>query len=212
MRNSVTVVDYGASNMANVIRALEHVGASVRVADNERQVANAGRLVLPGVGAFGKSMEALSSRGLDQAILEHCKKGNLLLGICLGMQMLMGKSWEFGEFRGLNLIEGDVKKFSQEGEDGVRYKVPHVGWSDLDWSNSTKMSKSVPKNVSMYFVHSYFARTKHERETLAICRYAGQDFSAVVGRGNVIGCQFHPEKSGKLGLRILKNFCMLDPS
>ena len=207
----VTVIDYGVGNLLSVSRALEHCGARVTITSDAAVILNSARVVLPGVGAFADGMAALQAKGLDAVVRQVAATGTPLLGICLGMQMLMDESEEFGLTSGLGLIPGRVVKIPAGSETGAQHKIPHIGWSDLllsaqhdSWQGS--LLADVEPSEAVYFVHSYMAEPTLPEHRLADCRYGGISISAVVKRDNVMGCQFHPEKSGDVGLKVLKSF------
>ena len=212
--NSVTVLDYGMSNLLNVVRAFEHLGSTVRVAETTEQAQDAERLVLPGVGAFASGMRELKARGFDQAVCEHAARQRPLLGICLGMQMLLDVSEEFGSHAGLGLIPGRVVPVPPLAADGRPHKIPHIGWSGLHpttagaaWPGS--LLAGLPEGAAVYFVHSFMAAPIDPVHRLADCFYDGQPICAAIQKEVMVGCQFHPEKSGEVGLAILRNFCCL---
>jgi glutamine amidotransferase len=210
----VTVVDYGIGNVMSVRRAFEHFGAEVVLTDSPAQIAEADRLVLPGVGAFADGMQGLRSRGLEEPIKRNIARDRPFLGICLGMQMMLDASEEFGEHTGLGIIPGKVVAIPAVGTDGKPHKIPHIGWSPLvvppherRWDR-TLLDGVVP-GANVYFVHSFTAAPANPDHRLADCHYDGVVISASVARGNVYGCQFHPEKSGTVGLKIIANFLSL---
>lgn len=207
----VVVVDYGVGNLLSVARALEKVGATVEFSDSPRVIKQAGSLLLPGVGSFEHGMYELKQRGLDDALKEYALNERPFLGICLGMQMMFDYSNEFGEHHGLGLLPGKVIAIPKLGTDGLPHKIPHIGWSPLfihparqDWSESI-FEYTLP-GANVYFVHSFTALPDNPAHRLADCNYDGCLISAAVQAGNKFGCQFHPEKSGKVGLDILKRF------
>ena len=207
----VAVIDYGVGNLLSVYRAFLHCGATVAVTDDPAQILAARRVVLPGVGAFANGMSALSSRGLADVVHEVSRRGTPLLGICLGMQMLLETSEEFGETRGLGLIPGRVVPVPDRAVDGTAQKIPHIGWNGLapastqsSWAGG--LLDGIEAGESVYFVHSFMAQPSDLADRLSDCLYGGVPVSAVLRRGHVMGCQFHPEKSGEVGLRVLKNF------
>lgn len=206
-----TVVDYGSGNLFSVARAIETCGGSVVMACCPADVRAADRLVLPGVGAFAAGMQGLRERGLDEAIAEYARTGRPLLGICLGMQMLFAGSCEFGDHGGLGLIDGRVLPIEPRDASGRPLKVPHIGWSPLvrppvcqTWDGSA-LQPIVP-GTPAYFVHSYTAVPAHEEDRLADTYYGSCRVSAAVRRGNITGCQFHPEKSAGAGLAVIRRF------
>lgn len=209
MTNAVTIVDYGRGNILSVSRALESVGASVTLTDDPVAIAAAERLLLPGVGAFGDAMATLQARNLVAPLQAFAETGRPFLGICLGMQLMLDESEEFGSHAGLGLIPGRVQRIPVPEANGVAYKVPHVGWNRLiaagaDWTG-TPLADTADA-AAVYFVHSYEARPDEPAHRIADCVYGGHRIAAVIGRDNMIGCQFHPEKSGETGLGILKRF------
>jgi len=209
---TVTIIDYGASNMYSVQAAFEYLGAKVEVTNNVKKIITSAKVVLPGVGAFSKGMQALTRGGIDDALKEIAKKGTPLLGICLGMQMLYDSSMEFGLTTGLGLLGGEVKKINEQENLSKRIKIPHIGWSDLhpldmSWTNTILDNLTI--GASSYFVHSYMAYPREKSQILAISEYEGLQITAAVKEDNIYGCQFHPEKSGNIGLKILGNFLKL---
>lgn len=208
--NRVHIIDYGIGNIYSVARAVEKVGAEARLTDDPAEIAAADRLILPGVGAFGKGMAGLAERNLDEAVLAFARTGRPLLGICLGMQMLAGESAEFGTHRGLGLIPGQVMPISSKGSDGAPRKVPFIGWAMLEprytgGYGGTPLA-GVGRDEAFYFVHSFHFLPENEADLVAIYHYDSAPIVAAVARNNIFGCQFHPEKSGPAGLRVIANF------
>jgi glutamine amidotransferase len=206
----VTVIDYGVGNLLSVQRGLEHCGAHVQVTSDPQAILSAKRLVLPGVGAFRDAMQELEVRGLPAVIRAYAASGKPLLGICLGMQLLLDESEEFGLTQGLGLIPGRVVPVPSRTATGDSLKIPHIGWSALyppGEAFPTRILEGTPPGSAVYFVHSFMAKTKDPAHHLAQCVYGGHPVAAVVGAGHVFGCQFHPEKSGEVGLGILRAFC-----
>ena len=207
----VTVIDYGLSNLLSVRHALEHFGAEVELTGDPAAVLAAGALVLPGVGAFRDGMQGLERLGLIGPIRQKAAAGTPLLGICLGMQMLFDQSEEFGSWQGLGLVPGKVVRIPAEAADGARQKVPHIGWEGLlPAGGRTDFAGTVLSGVcpggECYFIHSYEAKPADEADRLADALYGGRRVCAAVQRGNVVGTQFHPEKSGPVGLAILEGY------
>lgn len=204
----VAVVDYGIGNLFSVRRAFEHCGANVAVTNDPKVMLEAPRLILPGVGAFADGMNGLKQRGLDQTVLEFARSGRPLMGICLGMQMLATLSEEFGEHAGLNLIPGRVACIPRADASGNPYKVPHVGWDDLQPSGSWTgtILEDVSPGEAVYLVHSFAHHPENPAHRLAFCRYNGAEVSAAIRKDNVFGAQFHPEKSGPVGMKIISAF------
>jgi glutamine amidotransferase len=214
MLANVVVIDYGMGNLYSVQRGLEHCGVSAFLTSDPSEIVSAQKLLLPGVGAFGDAMTELNRLGLVSSIKEAVERGTPILGICLGMQLLMEESEEFGFTNGLGLIPGRVIPIPQTDTNGDQLKVPHIGWSSLNpppsepiW-NSVMMSGLV-RGDSVYFVHSFMVQPTDPTVRIADTTYGGHQISAVLKKDNVIGCQFHPEKSGNIGLQILGNFCKL---
>lgn len=209
----VTVIDYGVGNLLSVSRALEHCGARVTITSDVTAILRSPRVVLPGVGAYAEGMAALQSRGLDVVVREVAASGRPLLGICLGMQMLMDESEEFGVVPGLGLIPGRVVKIPATAVNGEAHKIPHIGWNELvspvqGCSWQTDLLADVKLGEAVYFVHSYMAEPASAAHRLADCLYGGIPVTAMIKSDNVTGCQFHPEKSGDVGLKILRRFLL----
>jgi glutamine amidotransferase len=212
MSKKIVIVDYGVGNLLSVARAFEHCGADVTLQDSASGLSDSSRMVLPGVGAFGDCVDALRSRGLDQAVLEHVARGRPLMGICVGMQMLLDASEEFGSHEGLGIIPGVVEAIPRVDLLGNALKVPHIGWSPLfpvegrnsSWAD-TPLS-GLKAGSAAYFVHSYHARPYSQEHRLADAVYGGQRITASICRDAVFGTQFHPEKSGEAGLSIVRQF------
>lgn len=204
----LAIVDYGVGNLFSLTCSLRAVGVEAEVTGDEGVLARADRVILPGVGAFGDAAEALRRTGLDKAVLREAEAGKPLLGICLGMQLLLDYSTEYGRHRGLGLIPGAVRAIRPVVPPA--YKVPHMGWNALHFPKDRPVNplfRYIQEGDCVYFVHSY-AGTDCEVHTIATAEY-GPELTAAVARDNVYGVQFHPEKSGPVGLNILKAFCEL---
>jgi len=197
----IGIIDYKLNNLRSVQKAFEKVGTSAFISSDAKELSRAEKLVLPGVGAFGKAMENIRALGLEEFIRSSAKEGKPLIGICLGMQLLFTRSSENGLHDGLNLIAGDVTLFP----DSV--KVPHIGWNQIEIQHESKILKSVVDKSFVYFVHSYYAQPQ-EQVTVTTTEY-GFPFASIVQKDDVFGIQFHPEKSQVAGLQILKNFSEL---
>jgi glutamine amidotransferase len=198
----LAVIDYGAGNLRSVLHALNYLGAdSIRIVRTPRDLQGAARIILPGVGAFGAGMQKLDEQGLIQPIRDAVFAGTPYLGICLGMQFLFDVSDELGEHRGLGLLPGRVTRFA----DLPGFKVPHMGWNRLSPVRESPLLASIPAEGYAYFVHSYYCAPATASDILAEVDY-GIRFTAVVQRDNIYGVQFHPEKSQRTGLQVLKNF------
>lgn len=206
----IVIVDYGVGNLLSVHRAIEFCGFKALISSDANTILDASHLILAGVGAFKSGMFELKERGLIEPIIAMANKGVPFLGICLGMQMLMERSEEFGFTKGLGLIQGEVIAIPKFDFSGELQKIPHIGWNGLypesfrNWKNT--ILEDVKVGESTYFVHSFMTVTENSKNRLANCNYGGHALSAVIMHNNVIGCQFHPEKSGNVGLKILKNF------
>ena len=209
--NELVLVDYGVGNLLSVRRALEACGARVDATDDPERIAAAPRLVLPGVGAFGDCMDELRRRDLVEPLRTYATGGRPFLGICVGMQMLFDVSEEFGEHKGLGVIPGRVVRIASTTSEGSTHKIPHIGWSSLQpatpWAGS--VLADLHPGECCYFVHSFTAEPDDDGARLADVTYGGRRISAVVRAGNAYGCQFHPEKSGPTGLRMLRTFVSL---
>ena len=201
----IAVIDYGVGNLFSLCRSLEAIGQQPVVTGDPELLRQADKLFLPGVGAFQDAADKLRQSGLDQVIKEEVAKGKPILGICLGMQLLFEESHEFGQWKGLGLIPGKV--VTMEGVIPAHYKVPHIGWNALSFPAGARhpLLKTVEAGDCVYFVHTFYA-TECDESVIATTEY-GATLTAAVARGNVMGCQFHPEKSGDLGLSILRTFC-----
>jgi glutamine amidotransferase len=212
---AVTVIDYGIGNLLNVVRALQHCGATVTVVEQATDVSTLpSRLVLPGVGAFTGGMAEMRQRGFDDLVRRFAGTGRPFMGICVGAQMLFDVGEEFGEHPGLGLIPGRVQPVPAQTSAGLPHRIPHIGWSALvqpearsGWAG-TPMAQ-FPAGDAVYFVHSFAPVPAHEADRLADTYYDGVRICAAVGRGNIWGCQFHPERSGERGLGVLKSFLAL---
>jgi glutamine amidotransferase len=207
----VVVIDYGTGNLLSVQRGLEHCGVKAILTADPELILNATHVVLPGVGAFGHAMQALQQLELTTIIRQLADKNIYLLGICLGMQLLLDESEEFGLTRGLGLIPGRVIPVPAKTTEGITQKIPHIGWNELhfsdttnNWSNS--ILKETQRGEAAYFVHSFMAMPHDPLHRLSDCYYGKHRIPAVIKRNNISGCQFHPEKSGEVGLRILSQF------
>jgi len=211
---NVAVIDYGMGNLQSVRRGLEHCGAIVTVTSDPDVILSASRVLLPGVGAFQGGMTELCLRGLDKVVKEVAAYGTPLMGICLGMQMLLDESEEFGKTAGLGLISGRVTPLPLTTITGQIQKIPHIGWNELELPKGRKNGKGtiledIKSGDAVYFVHSFMAAPTNYDDRTADVIYGGNLVPAVIGHENVIGCQFHPEKSGEVGLKILNRFLRL---
>ena len=200
----ISIVDYGVGNLFSLSSSLKSIGADTIVTSDKQKILDSSKIILPGVGAFSDAKEKLVQSGLFDVVINEANKGKKLLGICLGMQMLFQKSFEYGEFDGLGLIKGNIVPL--EGKISPLLKIPHIGWNSLQFRNGkSDLFKYINDGDFVYFVHSYFASDCSEN-VIATSEY-GIDVTASVQKDNIYGCQFHPEKSGDVGLNILKAFC-----
>jgi len=208
----LTIIDYGLNNLKSVSKGFEKIGRSSKVVDTPEEVLSAKCLVLPGIGAFEDGMNGLKKRGLIDPIKQKVSEGTPFLGICLGMQMLFTESEEFGLHKGLDLIKGRVIAFKAPEEMNIDwYKVPHMGWNEIitpagsTWNGS--FLEETKEETNVYFVHSFYPVPEDNGVILATTEHGKQIFASVVQKGSLVGTQFHPEKSGELGLSILESFC-----
>ncbi len=199
----LAIIDYGVGNLFSLQCSLKKIGVEAVVTNDPQTIKNADRIILPGVGAFGDASKKLYESGLVELITEQANSGKPFLGICLGMQLLFEKGYEYGEHKGLGFLKGNV--ISLEGKIDKSLQIPHMGWNALDFQKESPLFKYINNGDFVYFVHSYYA-TDCEDSVIATSEYS-IPVTAAVGKGNVFGCQFHPEKSGDVGLNILKAFC-----
>lgn len=199
----IAIVDYGVGNLFSLCSSLRFIGADAAVTSDPAVLRRADKLILPGVGAFGDAADKLRETGLDTLIKEEASAGKEILGICLGMQLLFEKSYEYGEHAGLGLLKGSI--VGMEGRLPPTLKIPHIGWNGLHFQREHRLLKYLKEGDCVYFVHSFYA-TGCEDSVIATAEY-GAEITAAVAGGNVMGCQFHPEKSGSVGLNILRAFC-----
>jgi glutamine amidotransferase len=201
----IAVIDYGMGNLRSVVKGFEKVGVRADVTGDPAAIRAADGVVLPGVGAFGMAMEHLCAAGLDAAIKDVIAAGTPFLGICLGLQLLFTESEEFGQVRGLDILPGRVPRFFPQGAPaGV--KIPHMGWNGIDIRQPVPALEEVPDGSYVYFVHSYYVAPDDPSVIATTTEFGGQQFVSSVAVGNLFACQFHPEKSGEVGLRILRSF------
>ncbi len=199
----IAVIDYGAGNLHSVKNALDFIGAQSVVTSDPHEIAKADKVILPGVGAFGDAMKSLEKTGLDKAVIETAKSGKPLLGICLGLQLMFEESEETAGTKGLGIFKGKIVKIPDHG-----LKIPHMGWNNLTFTKESRILKDIGESPFVYFVHSYYLSAEDESIVSAYTEY-GERLDIAVERGNVFATQFHPEKSGGVGMRILKNFAAL---
>ena len=199
----IAIIDYGVGNLFSLVSSLKAIGEEAIITSNSEDIKRADKLILPGVGAFGDAIEKFEASGLKSVVLEEVENGKAILGICLGMQMLFEKSYEFGEHKGLGLLKGEV--IAMNGTIPTNFKIPHIGWNALKFKKENKLFSLINDGDCVYFVHSFYA-VNCEDSLLATTEY-GKEITAAVAKDNVYGCQFHPEKSGSVGLNILRGFC-----
>lgn len=202
---SVLIIDYGMCNLGSVKRAFEECGANAYISDNPKDAQQASHIVLPGVGAFGDAMKNLVATEWDAALQKNVlEQGVPILGICLGMQLLAKRGFEGGEHKGLGLIDGDIIKI--HNKIGTQnFRVPHIGWNEIHKQTEHPLLHKIEISTDFYFVHSYCFETSRKEDVLATTNY-GIDFPSIVGRDNIMGVQFHPEKSSRAGFQVIQNF------
>ncbi|MBE7012172.1 MAG: imidazole glycerol phosphate synthase subunit HisH [Ruminococcaceae bacterium] len=200
----IAIVDYGVGNLFSLKSSFDAIGAETIITGDADVIRKADKIILPGVGAFEDAIKKLRLTGLDKIIIKEAENGKPLMGICLGMQLLFDKSFEYGEYDGLGLIHGEIRSISEVVPKD--YKIPHIGWNALNFTDKEcKIFRFIKNGDFVYFVHSYCGVDCREN-TVATAEY-GASLTAAVARGNIYGCQFHPEKSGAVGLNILRGFC-----
>ena len=198
----IAIIDYGVGNLFSLAASFRKIGAETVVTSDREVIARADRVILPGVGAFGDAARKLRESGLDKVVIEEAGKGKPLIGICLGMQLLFEYGEEFGHHEGLGLLKGSV--VPMKGVIPADYKIPHIGWDRLSLKRDIQLFRYIKDGDHVYFVHSFYAEGCED--SLAATTEYGAELTAAVAKGNVMGCQFHPEKSGEVGLNILRGF------
>ena len=198
----IAIIDYGVGNLFSLKSSLAEIGAEAIVTSDEKVIADADRIILPGVGAFEDAARKLRETGMAEVVRREAAQGKPMMGICLGMQLMFDKGFEYGEHEGLGLIHGNVRPISDVVPQG--YKIPHIGWNFLKFRMESPLFKYINEGDYVYFVHSYYAADCDD-SVIAVTEY-GADLTAAAANGNVYGCQFHPEKSGAVGIKILKAF------
>jgi|SRR3989344_1412479 len=211
MSHKIVIIDYGVGNLQSLRKAFAHFGVDVILSEDATEVAAADGVVLPGVGSFEAGMRGLMLRGLAEAVRAVANVNRPMLGICLGAQLMLEKGFEFGEFDGLGIIPGSVVRLDEKT---VKEKIPEVGWNSVyptqaSWKGSIFQSFEGQPPPMFYFTHSYVFVPAREEHVFAKTRYGGEEFCSVIRKGNIYGCQFHPEKSGEAGLELIKNFISL---
>ena len=209
----VTIIDYGCGNILSLRRAIEEIGHKTEITNKSKDILKANFLILPGVGAFSYAMNLLRQNNLIGTLNDYAiKQKKKILGVCLGMQLFMSKSFEMGEHKGLDFIEGKVVKINEKTNLN-NLKIPHVSWNEIFSNKQINNENILNKNIlkkDFYFVHSYIALTKKNENTIAYCKYFDVDIPAIVRKENIIGCQFHPDKSGVNGLSFLKKIIEIE--
>ena len=200
---NIAILNYNSGNLASVKNALQALNISADIVCDADLIAKYDKIILPGVGAFENAMNHLRENHMDEAINLFAKSGKHIFGICLGMQLLFDKSYEFGEHLGLGLISGEVVKFGDS-----MLKIPHIGWNTIEIKQNKGLLNGIKNNEYFYFVHSFYVKAAHKENILAMCNY-GENFCAIVQKDNIFGIQPHPEKSSNAGLKILDNFINL---
>lgn len=201
----IAIIDYGAGNLQSVKKALDFIGAENIITDDPEKIKSADKVLLPGVGSFGDAMYSMEKSGLVETVKECALSGKPFLGICLGLQLLFEESEESPGVKGLGIFKGKIKKFSSD----MGLKIPHIGWNSLEIKQNDTLFKDIPENSYVYFVHSYYLHAEDENDIATVTNY-GIDFHSAVGKNNVFATQFHPEKSGDVGLQILRNFASME--
>jgi len=197
----VFIADYGAGNLRSVKKAFDYLGIKATVSSNPADMAGCGKVVLPGVGAFGHAIDSLDASGFSDAIREHVEGGGHLLGICLGMQLMLTSSEEMGSHRGMDLVPGKVLRFRSETD-----KIPQIGWNSITMKKDSVLFRSLPDNSFFYFVHSYYCEPESTGDVAAETWFAGKNFCSAIEKNGIFAVQFHPEKSSDAGLQVLRNF------
>ena len=201
----IAIIDYGVGNLFSLVSSFKAIGVEAVVTDKEDVICKADKLILPGVGAFGDARRKLAETGMDKLVLQEAQKGKPIMGICLGMQLLFEKGYEYGVHDGLGLLKGQV--VPMEGVVPAEHKIPHIGWNGLIFKQENPLFRYIKDGDFVYFVHSYYVENCDD-SLLATTEY-GPELTAAVAKGNIYGCQFHPEKSGAVGLDILRGFAAL---
>lgn len=200
----IVIIDYGMGNLSSVKNALDFLGLESKISSDEEDIRNSKALILPGVGAFPDAMDTIERLSLDKIIREEVAKNKPLLGICLGMQLLFENGFEGLERKGLGLLKGSIVKMEADKKNNI--KIPHIGWNNLIYNKKDELFNSIEEGKFVYYVHSYFVQNYNDEDLVAYSEYGENKIPGVVRCKNVMGAQFHPEKSGTVGLNILKNF------
>lgn len=201
----IAIIDYGAGNLQSVKKALDFIGAESVITDDPETINACDKILLPGVGSFGDAMASMKEKNLVETVKQNALSGKAFLGICLGLQLLFEESEESPGVKGLGIFKGKIKKFPAN----MGLKIPHIGWNSLEIKQKDTLFKGIPENSYVYFVHSYYLEAEEPNDVAAVTNY-GIDFHSAVGKGNIFATQFHPEKSGDVGLAILRNFASME--
>ena len=198
----IAIIDYGAGNIQSVYKALKFIGADCKVTSDKDEILNADGAILPGVGSFGDAMDTMTKRGIKDTIIEYTKSGKPFLGICLGLQLLFPESEETPDVKGLDIFKGTITKIPNQNR---TLKIPHMGWNNISIKQKNGIFKDIEGEPYVYFVHSFYLKAQDKDIVAATTQY-GVEIDAAVQKGNIIATQFHPEKSGEVGLKMIKNF------
>lgn len=198
----IAIIDYGAGNIQSVYKALKFIGADCKVTSDKDEILNADGAILPGVGSFGDAMDTMTKRGIKDTIIEYTKSGKPFLGICLGLQLLFPESEETPGVKGLDIFKGTITKIPNQNR---TLKIPHMGWNNISIKQKNGIFKNIEGEPYVYFVHSFYLKAQ-DKDIVAATTHYGVEIDAAVQKGNIIATQFHPEKSGEVGLKMLKNF------
>lgn len=200
----IVIIDYGMGNLKSVYNALKSIGLESKISSNKEDIIKAKALILPGVGSFKDAMDNIEKESLDDLIKNEVKKGKFILGICLGMQLFFEKGFEVEERKGLSLLKGNVIKMKGDTKNNI--KIPHIGWNNLIYNRKDSLIEKVDEGEFVYYVHSYYAQEYDENDLVAYSEYGTNKIPGIVRNNNIVGIQFHPEKSSNTGLKLLKNF------
>ncbi len=201
----IAIIDYGAGNLQSVKKAFDFIGAESVITDNPEIINACDKILLPGVGSFGDAMDSMNKKNLVETVKQNALSGKAFLGICLGLQLLFEESEESPNVKGLGIFKGKIRRFPKD----MGFKIPHIGWNSLEIKQKDTLFKGIPENSYVYFVHSYYLEAEDLTDVATVTNY-GIDFHSAVGKGNIFATQFHPEKSGDVGLQILKNFASME--
>lgn len=201
----IAIIDYGAGNLQSVKKAFDFIGAESVITDNPETINACDKILLPGVGSFGDAMASMRAKNLVETVKQNALSGKAFLGICLGLQLLFEESEESPNVQGLGIFKGKIRRFPND----MGLKIPHIGWNSLEIKQKDTLFKGIPENSYVYFVHSYYLEAEDLTDVATVTNY-GIDFHSAVGKGNIFATQFHPEKSGDVGLQILRNFASME--